>query len=239
MGTKRAEFNQSVRASAASCEEAVQSSTDELALEPSIVDAHDALPEAEPDGSVQPDPVLLDLILQRLTDIDARVAEFHQRAARREGVIDRLHAENQELRAGVRRAILEPAVTDLIRLYDALTNEAARADSQGGASPAMLSSFADDVELILDRCGVERFVAASGDPYRPGDHKPLAVVPTADPEGDKTVAEVTAAGFRDRETGRVRRPLQARFFQYLEPEDSDPLSEARTAEGSSGVSAAI
>jgi hypothetical protein len=33
-----------------------------------------------------------------------------------------------------------------------------------------------------------------------------------------TVAEVAAAGFAERETGRVRRPVQARFYQYVPPD---------------------
>lgn len=166
----------------------------------------------------------LDHVVEQLKDIHAQIAEFHQRSTHREAVIDRLHDENRQLRAGVYRAILEPVVVDLIRLHDALTSAAAHVESS-----AMLDSFVIDVEMILDRCGVERFVADVGDPYQPGDHKPLAVVLTDDPERDKTVAEVAAVGFRDRETGRVRRPVHARFFQLREPRQPDQPDEPMTA----------
>jgi hypothetical protein len=41
------------------------------------------------------------------------------------------------------------------------------------------------------------------------------------------VAEVVAAGFAERETGRVRRPVQARFYQYTPgPGEPEPDSDA-------------
>jgi molecular chaperone GrpE len=39
-------------------------------------------------------------------------------------------------------------------------------------------------------------------------------VPTDDMARDNTVADVVAVGFAERETGRVRRPVQARFYRY-------------------------
>jgi hypothetical protein len=39
-------------------------------------------------------------------------------------------------------------------------------------------------------------------------------VPCQDESRHNTVAEVVAAGFAERETGRVRRPVHARFYQY-------------------------
>jgi molecular chaperone GrpE len=70
------------------------------------------------------------------------------------------------------------------------------------------------VTQILSRCGMEMFTADPGEPFDPSCHHPLAVVPTTDEAQHKTVAEVLGAGFTDRDTGHVRRPLQARFHQY-------------------------
>lgn len=162
-----------------------------------------------------------------LASIEAQLAEFNRRSTHREAVIDRLHTENQELRAGLRRAILEPAVIDLMRLHDGLSREAMRLGDDGSA--ALMRSFAGDVELILDRCGIEPFSAEPGQPYRPGEHRPLGAVPTDHPERDNTVAEVTAIGFREREGGRVRRPLQARFYRYHPPEDAASGGDAPRA----------
>lgn len=147
----------------------------------------------------------------RLGRVEAQVAEFHRRSAHRETVIDRLHEENQRLRAGADRAVLQPVVADLIRLYDQLDREARRLGAEAGA---LLRSFADDVALILDRCGLEVFTADPGEPFQHDRHRPLAVVPCEDESKHNTVAEVIAAGFAERDTGRIRRPLQARFHQF-------------------------
>ena len=143
----------------------------------------------------------------------AQLAEFHRRSAHRELVIDRLHEENQQLRGGIARLILEPVVADLIRLDDQLTREVRRLESDG-QDPRLLWSFAEDVRQILDRCGIDVFSAEPGDPFDRDRHRPLAVVPCQDESRHNTVAEVVAAGFAERETGRVRRPVYARFYQY-------------------------
>jgi molecular chaperone GrpE (heat shock protein) len=165
---------------------------------------------------------LLPRVLERLAAIEAQLAEFNRRASHREAVIDRLHAENQELRSGVRRAILEPAVVDLIRLHDGLCREAGRAADE--VTAGLVSSFACDVELILDRCGLELFTAEPGDPYRPGEHRPVAVVATEDHKRDNTIAEVVSPGFRERDGSRVRRPAQVRVHRHQDPPGKDGAS---------------
>jgi molecular chaperone GrpE len=147
---------------------------------------------------------------QRLGAVAEQLSEFHRRAAHRELIIDRLHEENQRLKQGQHRVVLEPVVADLIRLHDQLSREARRS----GAEDTLIGSFAEEVAEILDRCGIEVFAAAPGEAYQSDRHRPLAVVPTADQELHNTVAEGVAAGFYDRETSRVRRPAQARFHQY-------------------------
>ncbi len=153
-------------------------------------------------------------VAERLGRIEAQVAEFHRRSAHREAVIDRLHEENQRLRGGVERAVLSPVVADLIRLYDQLDREARRL-GKGDGGP-LFRSFADDVAQILDRCGLEVFGAEPGDPFQHDRHRPLAVVPCDEESRHNTVAEVIAAGFAERATGRIRRPLQARFHQFTQ-----------------------
>src|SRR5207245_1888097 len=81
-------------------------------------------PAARAESDTHPvEPGPLQQLLERLTAVEDQLGEFHRRSAHREAVIDRLHAENQELRAGLWRAILEPAVADLIRLHDGLGRE--------------------------------------------------------------------------------------------------------------------
>ncbi len=149
----------------------------------------------------------------RLGKVEEQLAEYHRRAAHREAVIDRLHEENQRLSEGLGRAFLEPVIADLIRLYDQLNREVRRLEASG-QDGKLLGSFAGDVVQILDRCGVDAFTAEPGDPLERGRHRALAVVACDDESRHNTVAEVVTTGFLDRETGRIRRPVQARVFQY-------------------------
>jgi molecular chaperone GrpE len=152
-------------------------------------------------------------LANRLGKLEEQLAEFHRRSAHRESVIDRLHEENQRLRSGMDRIILEPVVTDLIRLHDQLSREVHHLE-ENGQDGLLLRSFADDIAQILERCGIELFSASSGTPFERGRHQPVTIVPCGDSSRHNTVAEVVAAGFGERETGRVRRPAQVRVFQY-------------------------
>lgn len=155
-------------------------------------------------------------VAERLRLIEQQVGEFHRRSAHRESVLDRLHAENQELESAVSRSMLEPIAADLLRLYDTLCREAARLSSAAPepVAPDLLRRFAEDVELILDRCGFEPVTAAAGDPLVVGEHAVSSVADTTDQGLDGTVARVIAIGLRDRVTGRVRRPLKAQVYRF-------------------------
>jgi molecular chaperone GrpE (heat shock protein) len=169
-------------------------------------------PAAEPAG--------WDAVAAALDRMSSRIDEFHERAAHREKVIDRLHEENVGLRAGVREAILAPVVADLIRLFDGLSRQGARLldgpDPAGRAAGQLFASYADDVALALDRCGVEIAEAKAGDVFDPGHHAAASVVDTADPAAHNTLAEVLSVGIRDRDSGRLRRPARVRVCRYRE-----------------------
>ncbi|TYB66623.1 nucleotide exchange factor GrpE [Nonomuraea sp. PA05] len=166
---------------------------------------------------------------ERMAAIESAVAEFNRRSAHREAVIDRLHEENQVLRGGLHRTILEPVVTDLIRMYDSLLRESARLSGEH-ADPAcgrLLESFADDTLLLLERCGLEEFTARPGDRFDAGRHTAVSVVPAPDETADNTVAEVMAIGFVERETGRVRRPVRASFHQYRRTQSAEHVGPGK------------
>jgi molecular chaperone GrpE len=181
-------------------------------------------------------------VAERLRLIEQQAGEFHRRSAHRESVIDRLHAENRELENAVSRSMLEPIAADLLRLYDALCREAARL-SRAAPDPAApdLRRFAEDVELILDRCGFEPVTATAGDPLVIGEHAVSSVADTADQGLDGTVAQVIAIGMRDRATGRVRRPLKAQVYRFAgqpEPTDRDGEEQADAAAAGAGENTA-
>jgi molecular chaperone GrpE len=166
-----------------------------------------------PAGAAGDAGAVLGELTGRLGQVEEQLAEFHRRSAHRELVIDRLHEENQQLRSGFGKIILEPVIADLIRLDDQLSREVRRLEADG-QDPRLLWSFAEDVRQILDRCGIDVFSADPGDPFDRDRHRALAVVACQDESRHNTVAEVVAAGFAERGTGRVRRPVQARFYQY-------------------------
>jgi molecular chaperone GrpE len=169
-------------------------------------------------------PGLIGDLAGRLDKVEKHLGEFHRRAAHRETVIDRLHEENQRLHEGFARLILEPVTADLIRLHDQLDREARRVDADGGESQ-LLRSFADDVAQILDRCGLEIISAEPGDAFEPGRHRAVGVTATQDETQHNTVAHVVAAGFYERDPGRVRRPVLARFHQYSRSADTAETAE--------------
>jgi len=179
------------------------------------------MPTPAGDGTV---PGLLAELAGRLHEMEERLGEFHQRAAHREGIINRLHEENQRLHDGFGRMLLEPMVADLIRLYDQLEREAVRLETDGQDN-RLMRSFAEDVAEILDRCGFEVFSAEVGDPFERGRHRPVESVACDDESRHNTVAEVVAVGFFDRDADRVRRPVHARFYQYPRSTQADPASD--------------
>jgi molecular chaperone GrpE len=160
-------------------------------------------------------------ISERLRLLEQQGAEYHLRAAHREAVMDRLHLENQKLRDEVRGLVFDPITADLIRFHDGLRRDAERL-AECGADHEMvklIEGYAQDVELILDRCGLEPFTATAGEPFRRGEHSVVATVETVERDRENTIAEVTAMGFRERVSGRVKRPVRAKFYRLAKPSD--------------------
>ena len=97
--------------------------------------------------------------------------------------------------------------------------------------------FAEDVELILDRCGFEPVTAAPGDRLMVGEHAVSSVADTTDQGLDGTVAQVIATGLRDRATGKVRRPHRAQVYRFAgqpEPADLDGEEQADASAAGAG-----
>jgi hypothetical protein len=194
----------------------------------------DTTGRAEPSGV----ETSVDPLLDRLTGIEAALTEFHRRSAHREAVIDRLHEDRLEQRSGVRRALLDPVVTDLLRLHDGLSAESARMAGRGDARTAdLLASFADDVELALERCGFDLVRPAPGERFQSGAQLAASVLATDDPARHNTVAEVTQVGVLDRETGRMRRPARTRVFRHRQPAATDADTDTDTDETGTGTGA--
>ncbi|WP_372517796.1 hypothetical protein, partial [Frankia tisae] len=174
-----------------------------------------------------------DPLLDRLAGIEAALTEFHRRSAHREAVIDRLHEDRLEQRSGVRRALLDPVVTDLLRLHDGLSAESGRMAGLGDARTAdLLASFADDVELALERCGFDLVRPAPGERFQSGAQLAASVLATDDPARHNTVAEVMQVGVLDRESGRMRRPARTRVFRHQQPPAGGATPDTNSAPAS-------
>jgi molecular chaperone GrpE len=154
-------------------------------------------------------------LLDWLARIEDSVAELrdqqragHERAAARELVIDRLHEENQRLRAGETQLLLRPILIDLQRLRNELLRESAALPEVVPAARVadLLRSLSVSVELTLERGGVTVIRPAVGDAFDPARHRAASATGAAGPEEDGTIAEVLGDGYLDTVTDRVVAP---------------------------------
>ncbi|MFF3868952.1 nucleotide exchange factor GrpE [Micromonospora sp. NPDC001898] len=182
--------------------------------------------------AVAPEPATgpdrLDELAQRLGDelagLRAEVAREHHRAAAREQVIDRLHDENQRLRAGERLLLLRPLLTDLQRLRHDLLRTATGlpAGFDTAAAADLLRSYAASIELTLERGGVTVLVPQAGAAFDPSTQRATGAVPAVDPGQEGTVAEVVLDGYHDVEAGRTVVPAAVRVHRWLPDPDPAP-----------------
>ncbi|WP_246236978.1 nucleotide exchange factor GrpE [Actinomadura chibensis] len=173
--------------------------------EPRVSEDSAAEPESVPEPPAEPARASRQGVLDALAGLAARLDREHERAAHREAVIDRLHAENQRLRRGELEAMLEPVRAALYRLHDRTRRESRRLAAPGPADPPdppdrhrtalLLAAVADDVADALARLGVERFTVEPGQPYDASRHRPVAVTPVDDPLRADTVTAVESDGF--------------------------------------------
>lgn len=160
-----------------------------------------------------------------------QVAKDHARAAAREQAIDRLHQEVERLRAGETRLLLLPAVTDLRRIHHDLRIQARSVPESISRSQLarLLSSFAESVELALERCGVCVVRPEDGAGYDTARHQAVGFTPTRDADLHGTVAQVVSEGYADVETGRAAVPAQVHVYRAVPAaEDAVPGAEAAT-----------
>ncbi len=176
----------------------------------------DALPADPADTAPEPDlGARLGAVEAHLAAMRERLDEDTARAAARERVIDRQHAEIQRLRSAERNGVLRPVVTDLYRLRNDLLRQAATVPAAitGEQVRSLLRSFAEEVTDALERCGVGVMPNAAGTGIEPGRHQVANAVPTDEGERDGTVAEVLADGYAEIDTGRVIAPARVTVYR--------------------------
>jgi molecular chaperone GrpE (heat shock protein) len=144
-----------------------------------------------------------------LESLDSRLAEAQRLLARQSEMTERLHAENQGLRAGELRGAQLPLVRDLIRLCD----DVERMHAVAGESAGDLTLVEKGLLDILARNGIEKFGVEQGEAFDPQLHAAAGVDRTEEEQLDRTVAEVVRSGFRW-DSGDVIRVAEVRAYRY-------------------------
>jgi molecular chaperone GrpE (heat shock protein) len=146
------------------------------------------------------------------------MAREHDRVRVREVVIDRLHEENQRLRAGEARELLRPVLADLRRLRDDLLRQArSLPETISSANAAvLLESYADSAALILERYGVTPVRPALPVSFDPRRHRAAGVTETSDPELAGTVALILSDGYETADTGATVAPASVIVYRQAD-----------------------
>jgi molecular chaperone GrpE len=208
---------------------------------PQVVDGGSAPdPDAEPVADAaaaaaeEPAPVIPGetAIAARLADIEASLTALTrrhdddaERAAARERVIERQHADIERLRTDERFGLLQPVLVDLCALRNDLLRQASTLppDLSVARMVDLLESFAASVEDTLLRCGVEPQPREVGTPFAPRRQRVARVVEVADPERDGTVAEIVQDGYAEVDGGRVVLPTRVAVHRAVAapPQNTD------------------
>lgn len=157
----------------------------------------------------------------RLAEIAARVEESNRLGLERERIIDRLHEENQRLKAGEIQQIVTPIFRDLVRLFDDLSGSVL--EYRSSSEPKLLdvardlACFRDVVSDILYRHGIERYEVDPGGAFDAKTHRVIRVAATSDPALDRTVARVVRPGFRSE--ARVLRAAEVEVYRHTPRRD--------------------
>jgi molecular chaperone GrpE (heat shock protein) len=168
-------------------------------------------PAAPSDAAPSPSSAMDDL-RHAVGNLDSRLEESQRLLARQTDLVDRLHAENGELRAGELRGAQLPLVRDLLRLHD----DVGRMRAAAGEKDHDLRIIQESLVDILARNGIQPFAPEPGESFDPLVHTASGVEPTEEKELDKAVVEVTRQGFRW-ESGGTIRVAEVRAYRYRGP----------------------
>jgi len=171
------------------------------------------------DVTPAPRPERLDPLEKALDEIRDEIRLHHDRAAAREQIIERLHDENQRLRAGEGQLLLRPMLVDLQRLRNDLLRQSRALPERFSPEQmaGLLLSFANTVELTLERGGVRVLRPATGTSVDPARHRVAGVVAAGSPEDHGTVAELISEGYVDTVTERTLTPAIVLVSRWADP----------------------
>jgi molecular chaperone GrpE (heat shock protein) len=115
-------------------------------------------------------------------------------------LIDRLHSHNEELRRGPFERMTEPIFRDLIKLLEDYRRLGLSWAARESAAPAdvgqVFVDIAEDIDMLLERYGVEQVSPEPGTPFDRREHRAIATTPTTDAVQDATVQSTRSPGYR-------------------------------------------
>lgn len=182
---------------------------------------------------------------EQLRLLVGQISLLNERASHRESVIDRLHADNDRLREGLDRKLIEPIVASLIRLLGHMEAEQSRCvDAEETGIPLnMAQGFLWEVEDILDSCGVRRFTPLEGDAVEPDRHRVQERRSTQDPDQHNTVVTILTDGFAEQAGDRIYQPAAVAVARYEVPMNDqhqpgqDDQAESQSIDAEAAVNA--
>ena len=149
-----------------------------------------------------------------------RIDELARLGEHREQLLDRLHAENQRLRAGEIAQVQAPLLRGIIRSYDLVVRLA-----------ELDNAAHEDLDLVrgrlletLDQAGVRSLDPEPESPFDASRHTAVQRVETAAAELDMTVARSVRVGFVQ-DGDRVLRPAEVAVHRYHPPTSTSTESE--------------
>lgn len=189
---------------------------------------------AEPLPDAPPGPVAQ--LAEAVAALTEQVREHHERAAARERVIDKLHAEVERLRAGEQNLVLRPITKDLQNLRKDLLHQARLLPAEVGRQQVvdLLESFALSAEQALERCGSAPIRPEIGAEFAPREHRAIKVLPADDPAQHERIAVVVSDGYLDTTTDRVTVPARVHVYRWsaetAPATENDPRAEGMSAD---------
>jgi molecular chaperone GrpE (heat shock protein) len=140
--------------------------------------------------------------------VESAAVEQHQAT-----LLQKLHAENVNLREGELTQALKPIILDLARLHDDVAGVIVR----GGEELRKAAVIPELILDVLERHGVSQIKPNAGELFDGKQHQGLRGVPTSDRSLDGTIESVIRLGFlRDGE--HLVRPAQVAVYRHTQPE---------------------
>ncbi len=167
--------------------------------------------------------------LRRLAELTAQQGSF----------VDKLHADNERLRRVEADRLRDPLVRELIALADTQLRNARRweAEQSPAALPVAeaLRGVSGDVQLLLDRQGVESYQPSTGERFDRKQHRSRGTAETYEPEQADAVADVLLPGYRIGD--RTIRPAEVIVWRVTRAPQATGSSEelASTPQGHAPV----